>query len=1838
MKGNVRRMLVTAMAGVMAVSMSAQAFAAETGVNLKEDPLSAAGSMESLPENLSETPEKESEKKLGALGASENHYKQIKAPSTTDEGVSTWDCVWFGNYWQGDTNDDGHCFSRDMIFRAQADENVGTVWYDQDGHVYWHFTGEVGVTYRADDKERIKWRVLSIDQDGKALLLSDSLLEIEDYNCKYYGTETWEKCTLRSYLNSYDQYHNSVGNDYRSKGFLKNAFDSKEISAISNTYLLNNANVVYGTQGGNPTTDKVFCLSQQDMLNPDYGFVVMDFDQPEGENRKFYTKPDPTRVARGTQYLTDKDYYYACLGTTFTGAAHDYWTRSPGNSSTTASDVGSNGCVNAAGVSKDTYTSFSYNVTNIRSYARCVRPALVLDLKNYSSLWEYAGVVSSDGTVKEEISIPDERIMTKGSTSLFQPVYHPTGEKCLSGEWDTDDPTVAQVDENGVVLALNEGSACITYTCKEHPFDTLECDVTVVSQGELKDPVTTASGVSTWDCVWLGKYWQDQDTNGDRKYDRNDEKTAIKWRILDIDDDGNALLLSDRLLDSCLFNDNANNKYKVEPWASCTLRSYLNSYDGTVNAAGNDYSSSGFLTEAFSEEEIEVIEEGTVVNDTNWFDWTSSGPDTEDKIFCLSMDESVNPGYGFVESYVVLTSGNYYADTADDPTRVAYDTSYSYTRTGASTIGQNKRKGNWLLRTQIGDSYYVSGISTTGKMSAKHTYVYTPGRFIRPALRINLTDNEDFWCYAGTVCSDGTMNEEEPRVKVKDVSLPDSETVMEKMSITLTPTIYPENATYTGVTWSSSDKNVAVVKDGVVTGVGPGYADITVVTDDGGWDAVCRVTVEPFVVKPPETTGDEKTVWDGIWFGSYPQSKGKTNGTYEEEPIKWRVLEMDDDGTVLLLSDKLLDAAPYNTEAAEVTWETSSLRAFLNGTGDYLTKGFVDSAFSASERKGIISSLLENENNPIYDDTEGGEDTEDLIFCLSVSEAMDPEYGFEVNDFISSKAYTEPDVTRKAFASQYAENALGLAAGSAGAWWLRSPGRYTSQAARVDNEGSIRAQGSAANDQATGIRPAIRLTLSDSSLWSFAGKIYSDGTKDEVQPEKKDEKDIAVRSIVLPGSEKVEEDGSITLRPVIYPFDAWDQTVEWSSSNDKVAVVDENGVVTGVGEGYADITAKTNDGGFEATCRVTVEKKPTVSVNGIKFTLSENNIFVGDTRELVPVITPADATDKSVSWRSTDESVAEVNEKGVVTGKTEGYAFIIARTNDGGLEAKCRVNVSERPAEVKHVNGVAVRAELTVVEGGTWTLTPVITPSDADDKTVTWSSSAEGIATVDDHGVVTGVKEGSANITVKTNDGGFEATCRVTVKKKPVEPVPVKGVKLPEEQTVKKGEKIKLYPEISPENATDKSVSWSSVDPGIASVDEDGIVTGISAGNTYVSVITVDGGFSASCNVLVKDDQNSDDPDKPDVPDDPEEVLNTSLTMIPGEVRSLNVGDRDQYVFGASFTLSDENPKGCVSVKSGVVTAKKPGKAVVTAAYGSSKIIFDIKVSGEAPETKVLLEGNKTIKLSAPKSLNLVVGKADKKVNISIPAGLRDASWVIKGVSDEEGVCGVTGPDFNNPDRTKATKASFMVKAVDAGATYIVWNMRDPEGKTVQASTKVIVKKPVTDIAISQGNLMTLTVGTGERLKVTGTGGNTDAKKLSFSVKGRGIKVSKSGYVFAATPEGYGAVTVKCGKAKAEIRVNATGGTATKTLALNKMTMNMKIPKPNAKKPSTSALKISVPKKKNDKPELSWSMVGSPKGIEVDRNGVVKVTTDALPGCYEVRATAPDGSGFNDVYCEVIVQ
>jgi hypothetical protein len=163
-----------------------------------------------------------------------------------------------------------------------------------------------------------------------------------------------------------------------------------------------------------------------------------------------------------------------------------------------------------------------------------------------------------------------------------------------------------------------------------------------------------------------------------------------------------------------------------------------------------------------------------------------------------------------------------------------------------------------------------------------------------------------------------------------------------------------------------------------------------------------------------------------------------------------------------------------------------------------------------------------------------------------------------------------------------------------------------------------------------------------------------------------------------------------------------------------------------------------------------------------------------------------------------------------------------------------------------------------------------------------------------------------------------------------------------------------------------------------------------------------------------------------------------------------------------------------------------------------------------------------------------------------------------------------------------------------------------------------------------------LNAGEGKRLTVTGTKGNTDSKDLSFIVNGKGVKVSKSGYVVATTPGSEATVTVKAGKVSDSIRISVPS--AEKYLSLNKTSANIKIPKSTATKNSTVALKLTTPKKKEDQPNVTWSVAGDPEGITVF-NGVVSVGSYANPGCYTVTATPEDASsGYNPAYCELIVK
>jgi hypothetical protein len=372
------------------------------------------------------------------------------------------------------------------------------------------------------------------------------------------------------------------------------------------------------------------------------------------------------------------------------------------------------------------------------------------------------------------------------------------------------------------------------------------------------------------------------------------------------------------------------------------------------------------------------------------------------------------------------------------------------------------------------------------------------------------------------------------------------------------------------------------------------------------------------------------------------------------------------------------------------------------------------------------------------------------------------------------------------------------------------------------------------------------------------------------------------------------------------------------------------------------------------------------------------------------------------------------------------------------------------------------------------------------------------------------------------------------------------------------------------------------------------------------------------------------------------------VEMLPGEVKRLNLFD-NYYIYSARWTLESADPKGCVTLKNGVVTAKplKKGttkaEAVVKAAYNGAIFTYNIKIDCDVPAAKAIPNGKKKIELKAPKKLNLNVGDAKKKsVTVKIPAELRE------GVSEDsigcemtvDDVCEIGKPVFD----AKKTKATFEVDPVDAGATYIIWSMTRGEEETV-AVTEVIVKKPRQENDFSLEQTMDLSVGEAGMIFVEDTANNTDPKDLSFSVKGKGIKVSKSGAVAAIIPGSVGTVTVKAGKIKREVRVTVSGDHASDYLMLNKALLSVK-PGTKGKTVSLTLKRVVTPKKKVELPGISEIQVQgdiSGQGIkgEPDKSkpGKINVTVPAgtVPGTYLI-VVEPEDTELNPVCCELIVK
>lgn len=210
--------------------------------------------------------------------------------------------------------------------------------------------------------------------------------------------------------------------------------------------------------------------------------------------------------------------------------------------------------------------------------------------------------------------------------------------------------------------------------------------------------------------------------------------------------------------------------------------------------------------------------------------------------------------------------------------------------------------------------------------------------------------------------------------------------------------------------------------------------------------------------------------------------------------------------------------------------------------------------------------------------------------------------------------------------------------------------------------------------------------------------------------------------------------------------------LKWTSSNTSAAKVSQKGVVTAAGSGTAVI--KASAGGLTASIKVTCAVLPeSVSLNYTKKTLNK-----GITLQLKASVLPENADDKTVAWTSSDTAVASVSAAGLVTAKAPGTAVITAKTKSGKKTAVCTVTVKSPVTAVSFA-----KTSVSCAKGSTVQLKAVISPSDASDKTVTWTSSDTSVVSVSAKGLVKGLKPGKAVITVKTKDGGKTAKCNVYV-------------------------------------------------------------------------------------------------------------------------------------------------------------------------------------------------------------------------------------------------------------------------------------------------------------------------------------------------------------------------------------------------------------------------------------------------------------------------------------------
>lgn len=991
---------------------------------------------------------------------------------------------------------------------------------------------------------------------------------------------------------------------------------------------------------------------------------------------------------------------------------------------------------------------------------------------------------------------------------------------------------------------------------------------------------------------------------------------------------------------------------------------------------------------------------------------------------------------------------------------------------------------------------------------------------------------------------------------------------------TLVATVSPVDAANTNVIWSSSNSTVAKVSNGTVSALGPGTAQVSVKTDDGCFTDVCTVTVVAKEILPTSIKLAYPSI-DLLEGESAKLAVAITPDNSTDKSIVWTT----SDSEVAVVTDGVVTALKAGT--AEIVATTcNGLEAKCTVTVTCKVSGVALDYPTITLEEGETQQLTAKVYPSRASNLEVSWESSDTGIALVSNDGLvkgvkagtatitvktaDGDFTDECEVIVKSRV---ADISlSKAETSLYVGDTETLTA-------TITPANASDKAVNWYSEDESIAKVSA-NGQITGVKAGKTVicatTVDGGKHAQCEVTVYNHVSKVSLDK---------AELLLYVGGE------GASLKASVLPEDAPDRTVSWESSDAKVATVDANGNVSPVAEGTAVITVKTTDLGLTASCKVTVKK--IVLVESLTLSKTEARIDVGATLTLTATVSPKDVTDGSLTWSSSDATVASVDQNGKVTGKKAGKATITVKANDAsGKTATCVVTVGVP------VTGVSFNvSSKTINRGETYTITATITPSNATDKTLQWATSDPTVATVTD-GKVTGVKSGKTTITATNPDSGKSATCTITVTVK-VDKITLSDTKL----TLTEGESKKVTATVTPADAENPKLKWSSKNEAVATVSEDGTITAVGEGTVIIRADATDGsGKYATVSVTVKAEV---------VPIEKIVLDKTSLKLKEGATATLKatVYPTDQKTASVQWISVNSNiasvdDNGVVtavsagSTKIKVVASDDPTKFAecsvdVLAPVKVDEITLDktsetLAVGGSVALTATVAPADAEDKSIAWSSSNTSVATVDQNGVVTAKAvGSATITAKSKDGSNVSATCTITvvsklvpvkGIDWvNNPPKTlyvgdKQSYASYVkINPSDATNKNIIWQVQqggvltlkdgiytaNKEGQcNVIAKTEdggytctitVTVKAvSVTGVSISKESL-SLKVGTSQQLTATVLPDNATNKGVTWKSSNPGVATVTSGTgIVKAISKGTATITVTTSDGNKKATCNVT--------------------------------------------------------------------------------------------------